>query len=71
MQNGTDHALRRDAIDELHARPFPVVKAPARAAFFAFTPPSGPQSRDAAAEWAHLLKLLDVFTNLIPDVYSV
>ena len=61
MPNGIDHALRRDAIDELHARPFPVVTAPARAAFFAFTPPEGPQSRDAAAEWAHLLKLLDYF----------
>ena len=61
MPNGIDHALRKDAINELHARPFPVVTAPARAAFFAFTPPEGPQSRDAAAEWAHLLKLLDYF----------
>ncbi|MEM1387744.1 MAG: DUF3422 domain-containing protein [Pseudomonadota bacterium] len=56
-----DHALRYTLANELHARPFPLVKSPSRAAFLAIKPTSNPASRDKAAERAHLLALLDRF----------
>lgn len=45
-----DHPLRAPGVDELHARPFPVLEAPCRAVFLALMPnPSGgPVQREAA-----------------------
>ncbi len=45
--------------NELHARPFPELKAPCRAAFVAIMEPENAADRDRAADMAHLLALLD------------
>ncbi|NBZ88784.1 DUF3422 family protein [Stagnihabitans tardus] len=54
----TDHPLRYALVNELHARPFPVVQAPATAVFMALMPPEG-AARNKAADLAHLVALLD------------
>ena len=54
-----DHPLRYEMANELHARPFPVVKAPARAAYLAIKQPQAAVERDRGADRAHLLALLD------------
>ena len=53
-----DHPLRYALVNELHARPFPVLQAPAMAAFVALVPVEG-AARDKAADLAHLTDLLD------------
>lgn len=58
MPSFEDHPLRHQLANELHARPFPVVAPPARAAFLALMPGPG-AARDREAERAHLLALLD------------
>lgn len=55
----TDHPLRYAMSNELHARPFPKLAAPSRAAFLALKPASNPAGRDRAADLAHLIDLLD------------
>ncbi|EAR51397.1 hypothetical protein OG2516_15574 [Oceanicola granulosus HTCC2516] len=55
-----DHPQRYAMANELHARPFPVLEAPARAAYLALKPAEG-TARDLAAERAHLIDLLDRF----------
>ena len=55
----TDHALRYALANELHARPFPVVPAPAVAAFLAIKAPEDAAGRDRGADRAHLVALLD------------
>lgn len=45
---------------ELHARPFPEVKSPGRAAHLAFKQPKGAADRDPQADRAHLSALLDL-----------
>jgi uncharacterized membrane-anchored protein len=45
---------------ELHARPFPEVKSPGRAAHLAFKKPKGAADRDPQADRAHLRALLDL-----------
>jgi uncharacterized membrane-anchored protein len=54
-----DHPLRYALANELHARPFPALDAPARAAFLAIKQPSDAAARDRGADRAHLLNLLD------------
>ncbi len=54
-----DHPLRYGLANELHARPFPSLEAPCRAAFLAIKRPHNAASRDRDADLAHLLKLLD------------
>ena len=54
-----DHPLRYALANELHARPFPSLTAPCRAAFLAIKQPSGAAGRDRAADMAHLIALLD------------
>ena len=54
-----DHPLRYPLANELHARPFPALTAPSRAAFLAIKQPSGAAGRDRAADMAHLIALLD------------
>jgi len=52
----TDHPLRYDIANELHARPFPTLDAPSRAAFLAIKPSNGGLSRDHDADRAHLIR---------------
>ena len=54
-----DHPLRHATASELHARPFPHISAPARAAFFAYTSAQNDSGRREAADREHFLRLLD------------
>lgn len=54
-----DHPLRYALANELHARPFPSLEAPCRAAYLAIKRPADAAGRDREADRAHLLKLLD------------
>ncbi|MCX7645632.1 MAG: DUF3422 domain-containing protein [Rhodobacteraceae bacterium] len=54
-----DHPLRYALANELHARPFPSLEAPCRAAFLAIKQPQEAAGRDRAADRAHLIALLD------------
>ncbi|SHE47873.1 Uncharacterized membrane-anchored protein [Loktanella atrilutea] len=56
-----DHPLRYAMANELHARPFPSVLAPARAAYLAIKPVQNAAGRDRDADRAHLVALLDRF----------
>ncbi|EPX86371.1 putative membrane-anchored protein putative in bacteria [Rubellimicrobium thermophilum DSM 16684] len=56
-----DHPLRYVTANELHARPFPVARAPGWAAFLAIKQAEEAAARDRALERAHLLELLDRF----------
>ena len=57
----TDHPLRYAIANELHARPFPVVAAPSRAAYLAIKPAENAAGRNREADRAHLIDLLDRF----------
>jgi uncharacterized membrane-anchored protein len=54
-----DHPSRYALVNELHARPFPELSAPCRAVYLAIKPPENAAERDKAADFAHLLALLD------------
>jgi uncharacterized membrane-anchored protein len=54
----TDHPLRYALVNELHARPFPVLSVPSTAAFMALMEEDG-AGRDRTGDRAHLLALLD------------
>ena len=56
-----EHPLRYQMANELHARPFPIVKAPSRAAYLAIKPAENAAGRDRDADRAHLIALLDRF----------
>jgi uncharacterized membrane-anchored protein len=56
-----DHPLRFRLANELHARPFPNVAAPAQAIFLAIKQPKDAAKRDRGLDRAHLLALLDRF----------
>lgn len=56
-----DHPLRYALANELHARPFPTVRAPSRAAYLAIKPAQNAAARDREADRAHLIALLDRF----------
>ena len=56
-----DHPLRYAMANELHARPFPAVDAPSRAAYLAIKPARNAAGRDRDADRAHLIDLLDRF----------
>ena len=45
-------------VDELHARPFPALRAPCRAVYLALRPPQEAAQRDRAADIAHLRALI-------------
>ena len=59
MPSLIDHPLRYDLTNELHARPFPTVTAPATVAFLAIKPVENAAARDRSADLAHLIALLD------------
>ena len=61
MSTLEDHPLRYQLANELHARPFPSLDAPCRAAFLAIKQPHDAAARDRAADRAHLIALLDRF----------
>jgi uncharacterized membrane-anchored protein len=61
MAHLEDHPLRYALANELHARPFPSVKAPGRAAYLALKPAHNAAGRDRATDRAHLIDLLDRF----------
>ncbi len=54
-----DYEGRYQLANELHARPFPVLTAPCRAAFVAFKQPVNVAERDREADRAHLIALLE------------
>lgn len=54
-----DHPLRYKLANELHARPFPTMKAPCRAAYMAIKQPEMAANRDRGKDLEHLFKLLD------------
>lgn len=54
-----DHPLRYQLANELHARPFPSMRAPCAAAYVAFKQPEMAANRDRARDVAHLQALLD------------
>ncbi|MBM2577645.1 DUF3422 domain-containing protein [Jannaschia sp. Os4] len=56
-----DHPRRYDLANELHARPFPALEAPCRAAFVAIKAEADAANRDRGVDRAHLLALLDRF----------
>ena len=65
----TDHPLRYALTGELHARPFPNVKAPQVVAFVAIKQAgdAAARDRDRAADMAHLVALLEHYGAPLPD----
>ncbi|MBU3259280.1 DUF3422 domain-containing protein [Roseovarius sp. PS-C2] len=59
MSQIEDHPLRYRLANELHARPFPSMRAPSTAAYLAIKRPEGAAARDRAADMEHLIALLD------------
>ncbi|WP_375175342.1 DUF3422 family protein [Pseudooceanicola sp.] len=62
----TDHPLRAALVEELHARPFPSIPAPATAWFVALRPEKR-SDRDRAAERAQLDRLISGACLSLPD----
>jgi uncharacterized membrane-anchored protein len=56
-----DHPRRYELANELHARPFPSLTAPCRAAYLAIKQETDAANRDRARDRAHLDALLDRF----------
>lgn len=54
-----DHDLRYQLANELHARPFPTLTAPCRAAYLAIKQPKDAAARDRSLDRDHLIALLD------------
>ncbi len=54
-----DHDLRYQLANELHARPFPTLEAPCRAAYLAIKRPQDAAARDRDLDREHLIALLD------------
>jgi len=61
-----DHPLRYPLNNELHARPFPELTAPCRAAYLAIKQPDHAAKRDRSLDRAHLIALLDRFNAAHP-----
>lgn len=62
-----DHPLRYRLSNELHARPFPSLRAPCRAVFFAVKKPHQAASRDRSVDLKHLTDLLDRYGTAHPQ----
>ncbi|WP_425038015.1 DUF3422 family protein [Primorskyibacter sp. S187A] len=61
MSGLTDHTLRYQLANELHARPFPRASAPGRAVYLVLKSPGKASQRDRDADRQHLTDLLDRF----------
>ena len=61
MSSFTDHKLRFDLTNELHARPFPTFGAPGSVAFLALKVEKNAAARDKTKDTDLLIKLLDRF----------
>lgn len=61
MSSISDHPLRYHMVNELHARPFPPLTAPATAVFLAVKRRENAAARDRQADRDHLIALLDRF----------
>lgn len=59
MPSLTDHPMRYQLANELHARPFPSMNAPCSAAYIAIKKPVDAVSRDRSQDLVHLKALLD------------
>ena len=55
----SDHPLRYATVNELHARPFPVLQVPSMVAYLAIKEPVDAANRDRGLDRAHLLALID------------
>lgn len=55
----SDHPLRYELANELHARPFPTMSTPSTVVFLAIKQPDEAVSRDRGEDMAHLISLLD------------
>lgn len=53
-----DHPRRQEMVNELHARPFPTLRAPCRAVYLALLPPEDAAQRDRADDIAQLRALV-------------
>jgi len=62
-----DHPLRYALANELHARPFPTLEAPCRAAYLAVKPGQNAAGRDRGADVVHLKALLDHYAAPHPE----
>ena len=62
-----DHPLRYRLANELHARPFPSLKAPCRAVYLAVKKPHQAASRDKSLDLKHLTDLLDRYGAAHPQ----
>lgn len=62
-----DHPLRYRLANELHARPFPSLKAPCRAVFLAIKQPRNAAARDRSRDLDHLTELLDRYDTQHPQ----
>ncbi len=67
MPSVPDHPLRAQLVGELHARPFPTLTPPCRAAFLAIKQPENAVARDRRADLAHLTALLDHYSAPHPE----
>ena len=62
-----DHPLRYQLANELHARPFPSLRAPCRAVYLAIKKAQDAASRDRSLDLAHLTDLLDRYGTQHPQ----
>ena len=62
-----DHPLRLALNTELHARPFPSLRAPHVAAYVAIKQPTDAAARDRALDVAHLVRLLQHYGAPLPE----
>ena len=67
MAGLTEHPLRHAMANELHARPFPSLQAPCRAAYLAMKPTENAAGRDRSLDFAHLCALLDHYAAPHPE----
>jgi len=63
----SDHPQRYATVNELHARPFPVLQVPSMAVFLAIKEPEGAANRDRAHDLAHLETLIDRHAGTRPE----
>lgn len=62
-----DHPLRYAMVNELHARPFPVLTPPCQVVYVAIKEPSEAHARDRTLDRMHLTSLLDHFGAHHPE----